>query len=119
MGLDMYLGVRDGTKFKEIGYWRKANAIHNWFVNTLADGVDECQEIKVTHEDLCKLLDLCNVVKNNPEIAKEELPTTKGFFFGSNDYDEGYFSDIEETIRILTGAITLYPDKEFIYQTSW
>ena len=26
-----------------VAYWRKANAIHAWFVNELADGKDECQ----------------------------------------------------------------------------
>jgi hypothetical protein len=119
MGLDMYLSVQDGTEFKEIGYWRKSNAIHYWFVNTLANGVDECQEIKVTHEDLCKLLDLCNVIKNNHEIAEELLPTRSGFFFGNTSYNEGYFSDIDETIKILTDVITLYPDSEFVYQASW
>ena len=27
-----------------VGYWRKANAIHNWFVQNVQDGRDECQK---------------------------------------------------------------------------
>lgn len=54
MGLDMYLSADDDSEV--IGYWRKANAIHGWFVNECADGVDECQEIPVSREQLERLL---------------------------------------------------------------
>ena len=36
MGLDMML-VYDGD---QIASWRKANAIHKWFVDNVQDGVD-------------------------------------------------------------------------------
>lgn len=49
MGLDMYL--LDDSR-EEIGYWRKANAIHGWFVRNCAEGVDECQPIAVSREQL-------------------------------------------------------------------
>jgi hypothetical protein len=29
---------------EDVAYWRKANAIHKWFVDNCQDGVDECQE---------------------------------------------------------------------------
>jgi len=29
---------------EEVGYWRKANQIHNWFVENVQNGIDECQE---------------------------------------------------------------------------
>ena len=59
MGLDMYLGVRTSEGMQEVGYWRKANAIHGWFVRELADGVDECQEIPVSKIKLLELQALC------------------------------------------------------------
>ena len=43
-----------------VGYWRKANAIHGWFVRELAGGVDECQVIRVKREQLETLLVLCH-----------------------------------------------------------
>lgn len=119
MGLDMYLGMRKDTRFIEMGYWRKSNAIHNWFVNTLANGVDECQEIPVTVDDLKELRDLCNKVKDNNELAPNLLPTTTGFFFGNTSYDEGYFNDINYTLDILEPLIENHADKEFVYQASW
>lgn len=55
MGLDMYLNVGKGENAFEIGYWRKANAIHKYFVDTLQDGDDDQRESPVdleTFEDL-------------------------------------------------------------------
>ena len=28
---------------EEVGYWRKANAIHKWFVDNVQDGNDDCK----------------------------------------------------------------------------
>jgi len=61
MGLDMYLGARSTSgEFQELGYWRKANAVHGWFVRECANNVDECQEIFVSREQLSKLRSDCN-----------------------------------------------------------
>ena len=46
----------------EVGYWRKANHIHKWFVNNVQDGKDDCGEYYVSEEDLKKLLELCKKV---------------------------------------------------------
>ena len=70
MGLDMYLGARNKTgEYQEIGYWRKVNSVHGWFVRECADGVDECQEIFVSREDLLKLRSDCNNALANRENA--------------------------------------------------
>lgn len=42
-----------------VGYWRKANHIHNWFVENIQDGNDNCDDYYVTMEDLGKLYDTC------------------------------------------------------------
>ena len=44
------------TIFEEVAYWLKANHIHNWFVQNLQDGVDECQYVFVEEDDLRCLL---------------------------------------------------------------
>jgi len=41
---------------EEIGYWRKANAIHNWFVQNVQKGKDDCRAYSVSTDDLRKLL---------------------------------------------------------------
>lgn len=102
---------------EEAGYWRKANAIHKWFVNNVQDGNDDCGEYHVSEEKLKKLLNICKIIKENPKMAHKLLPTTDGFFFGSTDYDNDYYEDIANTIPILEEAIKNPAD--YYYHSSW
>ena len=54
---------------KMVGYWRKANAIHGWFVRECANGVDECQDIYVTRDKLIELRDECSKALANRHNA--------------------------------------------------
>lgn len=100
MGLDMYLFAKDKNDGKtiEVGYWRKANAIHKWFVDNIQDGNDDCKDYKIDIEYIIKLKEVCEQVKNNTAHAHKLLPTQGGFFFGSTEYGECYFEDIDLTI---------------------
>ena len=49
--------------YESVGYWRKANAIHKWFVDNVQDGEDNCDYYEVTKEQLEELLDICNTIK--------------------------------------------------------
>ena len=147
MGLDMYLQRRtyirqwnettnkpeivghleiegiDPTKaiyvIEEVGVWRKANAIHRWFVEHVQQGQDDCRAYSVEIEHLQALLALVETVLEHPELAAQLLPTQTGFFFGSTAYDQMYFDDLRETVTILGWALNGSPDAEFTYQSSW
>lgn len=139
------------TIIDQVGYWRKANAIHDWFVRNVQDGEDDCHyHNEVTKEILEELLDICETVLascelvdgkiNNgytyengqkkailddgkyvkdPSVAMKLLPTTCGFFFGSEDYDEYYVEDIKDTIDIITRVLeTTDFDVEMVYYVS-
>ena len=63
MGLDSYLsGKNSDDSLTKVAYWRKANAIHGWFVKNVQNGIDECQESVVTREQLNELLLVCHEV---------------------------------------------------------
>lgn len=124
-----------------VAYWRKANAIHGWFVRELADGVDQCQQIEVTRANLQSLVAQCKAVKATMDRAKEAgkglvipdeennpLPPTEGFFFGDIDDAQWYYDDLTETItkleKILEDTAPAPGDEPwdvptFIYQASW
>ena len=123
-----------------VAYWRKANAIHGWFVRELADGVDHCQEIEVSRGQLQSLLAQCKAVKATMDRGKEAsgkltipeednpIPPTAGFFFGNTDDAEYYYEDLVDTIKKLETVLENTepkPDAEpwdmptFIYQASW
>lgn len=107
----------------EVAYWRKANAIHQWFVENVQDGVDECQRAYVSREQLQELLDTVKAVLANTDEAGELLPPQAGFFFGSTEIDEWYIEDMKNTVEMLTEALDeeKYPagSWDYYYQSSW
>jgi len=102
-----------------VGYWRKANAIHQWFVDNCQGGEDDCRYAHVAREKMTELLALCQQVLLQPATADSNLPTQSGFFFGSYEYDEYYFQDLKTTVKILTKALEMPTDWEFYYHSSW
>lgn len=107
----------------QIGYWRKANAIHDWFVQNCQNGEDDCRKVHVSRDTLIELRDICMKVllnKGNQDRAEELLPTAEGFFFGGTDYDDYYWEYVESTITVLNTILVAVPDDwEFGYQSSW
>lgn len=55
---------------EDVGYWRKANAVHNWFVTHIQDGNDDCGEYIVSKEDIESLLDTCEQVLASSKLVK-------------------------------------------------
>ncbi len=145
MGLDMYLNARQFTAKQyfrpelynklvqeapfaldtatleiNVAYWRKANQIHAWFVKHVQNGKDDCQEYHVSRDQLQLLVDNCKLVLIQKEEAPNLLPTQEGFFFGSYEYDEFYWQDIQDTIDQLEKVLNEYSkDWDFKYQSSW
>lgn len=103
----------------EAGYWRKANAIHDWFVKNVQGGTDDCSPYYVERARLEELRDICKRVLAFRHLAVDLLPTTKGFFFGSTDYGDWYFDDLQQTVAIIDDALTLPESWEFEYRASW
>jgi hypothetical protein len=103
----------------KIGQWRKANAIHQWFVDNCQGGEDDCREAYVSREKVTELRDLCKEVLADHSKADDLLPTQEGFFFGSTEYDQWYFEDLEETVNILDNALSMPDEWDFAYQSSW
>jgi len=106
---------------EQVGYWRKFNALHGWFVENCQGGKDECQESYVSTEKLKELLESLKAVIKNKDSADEVLPSRGGFFFGGTDYDEYYFKEVKETIKLLEGLLKESEEVEcdFYYQASW
>ena len=118
---DGTMDVREVTF--EAMYWRKANAIHWWFVDNIQDGVDNCAEYYVDIKYLTELRDLCKKVLEDPEKAMELLPPKSGFFFGSTDIDEFFIDDLTSTVERFDYLLELPEVKNhnisFYYHSSW
>jgi len=127
MGLDMYLEkeifIRDNkynvvikkngvqldtskvTTIKfEVGYWRKANHIHNWFVENVQDGTDDCERYYVNKEHLQKLLNTCKEVVEKAKL--EDGKTYAGTTYLDGEQIEHYengkiISNVNEIAQLL------------------
>ena len=146
MGLDMYLrGRQFNTAYKEdvprpkldnkyciesmtidLGYWRKHADLHGYIVDTFAKGIDKCQDIELSKEDLYKII---------KAIREDKLKKDhSGFFFG-NSSGNGHYDKKrkDESMSLFQRAITflqegdkmiveqnLYMDPRYVYyRASW
>jgi Ni,Fe-hydrogenase I large subunit len=133
---------------EEVAYWRKANHIHQWFVQVVQGGKDECQEAYVSVEQLRELKDICEKIVTyfdssvtgekevkasfgndwgektydvDENVLADLLPTASGFFFGGTAYDHWYYQDCKNTIKMIDEAFKGAENiyPEFYYQSSW
>lgn len=104
-----------------VAYWRKSNAIHSWFVDNCQNGKDDCRRSYVSREQLVQLRDLCQKVLDNPGDAASLLATRSGFFFGSVEYDDWFFDDIRNTVKMLNVILNnkAFEGWGFEYKSSW
>ena len=158
IGLDMYLtakkylSLEDDKRrkkimniFKEIkdyeveevafkvAYWRKAQAIHNWFVKNIQDGEDDCRKYYVVFEQLEELLKIVNEIlgveeddKNkivNALSGKEfDLEKAKELLPDEEEYDEWYLENLKYTKEVLDKLIKekdKFKGFDFDYSSSW
>lgn len=149
MGLDMYLRAsRNYSKFSndeplantigqicnlpttvsndvtvrvEVGYWRKANAIHWWLANKCFDDPEKDYRSYLSIDVLHELKSTCLTVIDTPDLGPVLLPTGDGFFFGSTEYDQHYIGQLHSTVDIVNAAIEVNECgfNNFEYYASW
>ena len=74
---------------QEVGYWRKANAIHQWFVDNVQSGIDDCDyHEEITQKVLLKLLMTCERVYENSKLVSGKV--VSGFTFENGEYKPKY-----------------------------
>jgi hypothetical protein len=107
MGLDMYLNrkKKNSSEQEEIGYWRKANHIHNWFVTNIQNGKDDQKDYDVTREQLQELLSVCEKVKSESKLVSGVI--TNGYSYVNGQRKEN--NEIGNVILDITVADKLLP----------
>jgi len=133
---------------EHVGQWRKFNALHSWFINNFADGVDDCRMIYVGEDGLKQALEVLQKVKAALDKAGKKvasihvgwkdgekmyedmevydadeveklLPTASGFFFGGTEYDEYYYDEVCRTIELFEELLKEESDGDYYYEASW
>lgn len=104
--------------FHEVAYWRKFNALHGWFVKNIQGGVDDCGYYELTKENLQSCL--ANLKETLISQDSGKLEPVEGFFFGSNETNEWYWTDIEKAVSTISALIeTDFEKKRLFYHSSW
>lgn len=107
--------------FDQVGYWRKANQIHRWFVENVQGGVDDCNPYPVSKDQLEDLRSVVTRVLEDNSLAPFLLPSQDGFFFGSLEYDDYYYEQLHYTLETLNKAFkeTDFEREVIFYLASW
>lgn len=124
MGLDMYAYAAaqpqiewDGNNQREIAYWRKHPNLHGWMeqlwhhkgfpLPNSDDPMFNGVELELTWEDLDRL---------EEDVKNGRLPSTSGFFFGSNSDDYYREQDLEFVRR---ARAEIFTGLKVFYNSSW
>lgn len=122
MGLDIYI-EKKVRRSKELAYFRKANFLIP-FIEDYYDIVEleNCEEIKLDKYCIEELIIRCKQVLEDHSKAEELLPVKEGFFFGSTEYDQGYFENVQlvkDTCLDLLEEFSSLEDGEYIIFSIW
>ena len=90
-------------------YYRKVNFLFAYFENK-GKMVDQYYAF-VDREDIEDIIDKCERIKKDHALAPSLLPTQAGFFFGSTDYDDWYFKDIDDCLKQCKKYLKLLKDR--------
>ncbi|HHD7898454.1 TPA: hypothetical protein ACOW36_002626 [Enterococcus faecalis] len=124
MGLDMWLYEKEQEKVEAqaIGYWRKANQIREFFASYAPEQSDINIEMLIVNEEMLLELKqrimLC-LTERKEKTSSELLPTSQGFFFGSTEYDDWYYQDLEISLPIIEKALTAIKDNKLVFYHEW
>jgi len=104
--------------FHEVAYWRKFNALHNWFVENLQNGVDDCGTYEISRSLLDKLLvDIDKTLNGETTL----IDPVDGFFFGSTEKDDYYWELLEDTYDTIERIQETFDFGQYrlFYHSSW
>ena len=95
--------------WNKVAYFRKVNFLIPFF------GYEEnCSNIEIDKYQVEDLIEACKEVLANHDKASFLLPTQAGFFFGSTDYDDWYFDDVESVKTTFESILEDFDQEEDI-----
>lgn len=91
-----------------VGYWRKANHIHKWFIDNCSSGEDDCRPVDVCRDSLKTLRDLCQTVIDKSNLVPGNVHVGTSFEAGEKKemYEPG------KIVEDPTVALDILPPSE-------
>ena len=103
---------------QESAYFRKVNFLYKYYSEIMKD-----ESCIVSKQDIEELIKTCeNVLSHigNVDYAIENLPTTGGFFFGSTEYNNYYWEDVNDCLNQMKKLHKAMGNEDFaLWSFSW
>lgn len=113
LGVDLY-GDTGASVSVNVGYWRKAYAIHDWFASRIENTL---QESDVPLAWLFALRDQVNAVLADNSYASQYIPDNQPDAFA---YSENYYDQLRYTQKLLEHLTRpAFANLDFTYRASW
>ena len=95
-----------------VGYWRKFDVLHQWFVGNVQEGHDDCRPAFVSADTLNALEEQLEQVGDDPASASE--------YFTADEDGTPDESDVDYTLKVLHHAKRLQEQGwDITYRASW
>lgn len=95
-----------------VGYWRKFDALHQWFVSNVQQGHDDCRAAFVSVDTLIELEEQLEQVGDDPASASE--------YFTADSDETLEEDDVDYTLEVLHHAKRLQAQGwDIYYRASW
>lgn len=130
-GNGIALAEKKGNKFVKVGECSASMLNVGDYIYQGENNADKVESIEKRDDRYfvqCGSEYWTEIIKN-PELAKNELPTQEGFFFGDTNYTKFYLDDLKEYSRQADEIIADYEneiksgvkayDIDYTYQASW
>lgn len=114
MGLDISITVKGNTHD-----FRKRNWLMPFIENSICSEVENCETYKLSKETMMDLLERIDDVLADHNLAEELLPTQGGCFFGSTEYDDHYFMQLQDAKEQLEEDVKSMDDDDSATFWSW
>ena len=114
MGLDITIDVKGNAHD-----FRKRNWLMPFVEEAIDQEVESCESYELSKETMLDLLERIDKVLADHSLAEELLPTTSGFFFGSTEYDDRYFMQLQDAKEQLEKDVKSMDDDDSATFWSW
>jgi len=98
---------------ENMAYWRNCRAIHQWFVDNLQEGNDDCRPVELERSTLERLLSECKRVILDPSRMNALIPSPY-----TEEEENRYFAELRDAVLVLEEVLS-EPGNEYEYNSSW
>lgn len=107
-------------EYEEVYYYRKFNALQNYFESY--HNIQNCEDVEINIEILDDIEHRLQLVLDDNTLAEQYFPSVGGFFYGDTTYNNYYYEDCQTLLNQLSslrGQLETLPNNKKLIYTCW